>query len=283
MLALLFLPALWAAAPPPGVDEIVRRSLERDMRNVRALDDYAYEVKNTQRTYDGGGKVTKTEITVEEVLQVDGTRYRRKIEEDGHPLKPTEAKREQDKLDREMARRRAESPSQRKTRIEEEKKKREEFRVLREDVGRAYDFKLMGEDVIQGAKCWRVSAEPKKSGFQGKSDIGRRVVPKMHGTLWISQASYEWLRIEAEALDTIRFGWILASLAKGSSFKMEQARVAGDLWHPSRMEMRMKARGLIITFNMGGDIEFRNFRKFGAESRMLTGTELAPAKPSAPK
>ena len=176
-------------------------------------------------------------------------------------------------MDQELARRRAETPPQRERRMANEKKRREEFRVLRDDVGRAFDFRLTGEEAIQGVKCWKVGAEPKRAGFAGKSDLGKRVLPKMHGTFWISQASYEWLRVEAEALDTIRFGWVLASLAKGSSFKMEQARVAADLWHPSRIEMRLRARGLVVTFNVGGELEFRNFRKFAAESRMLPEIE----------
>lgn len=243
------------------------------MRNLRALDDYTYEVKNTEVSYDGGGRVKKSETTVEEVLQIDGTRYRRKIEVNGKALSAAEARKEQDKLDREMARRKAESPGQREKRIGSEKKRQQEFRVLREDVGRAFDFRLIGEEPIQGVKCWKVNAEPKRAGFQGKSDLGKRVLPKMHGTLWISQANYEWLRVEAEALDTIRFGWVLASLAKGSTFKMEQGRVAGDLWHPRRMEVRLQARGLVMKFNVGGEIEFRNFRKFATETRMLSEDE----------
>ena len=272
-LATLLLPWLLPAADAPGVEQIVQRSLERDLRNARALDDYTYEIKNTERTYDGTGKVKKSETTVQEVLQIDGTRYRRKIEENGLPLAASAAKREQDKMDRELARRKAESPGQRTTRVAAENKRREEFRVLREDVGRAFTFRLAGEEPIQGVKCWKVAAEPKRGGFAAKSDLGKRVLSKMHGTFWISQANYEWLRVEAEALDTIRFGWVLASLAKGSTFKMEQARVAGDLWHPSRMEMRLQARGLVMMFNIGGEIEFRNFRKFAAESRLLTETE----------
>jgi hypothetical protein len=264
---------LLAAVPvlSQDVNEIVRKSLERDMRNQRALDDYTYEVKTIDQKYSGD-KIAKTETEVEEVLQIDGTRYRRQIEKDGKPLKPADAKREQDKMDREMARRKAESPNQRQKRMNEENKQREDFRKMRQDIGSAFSFRLLGEEPINGAACWKVSADPRQ-GTTLKSDMGKRLLPKMRGTLWISQSTYEWLRVEAEATDTIRFGWVLASLSKGSTFKMQQAQVAPGLWHPQRFEARIKARGLVIPFNAGAIVEFRNFRKFATESRMLTDTQ----------
>jgi hypothetical protein len=268
-----------AACAAQDVNEIVRRSLERDLRNQRALDDYTYEVKTINRTY-AGDSVKKTETEVEEVLQIDGSRYRRKVEENGKPLTAAEAKREQEKMNREMARRRAESPGQRQKRIQDEAKQRDDMRKMRQDIGAAFDFRLLGEASIQGAKCWKVAADPKRDAVRLRSDMGKRLLPKMRGTLWISQASYEWLRVEAEVLDTIRFGWMLASLSKGSSFQMEQAQVAAGLWHPLRFAARIKARGLVIPFNAGTEVEFRNFRKFATESRMLAGGEEAP--PPAP-
>ena len=272
--------ALWTAAlcPAQDVNDIIRRSLDRDMRNQRALDDYAYEVKSTTRTYSGD-QVKKTETEVREVLQIDGSRYRRRVEKDGKPLKPADARSEQEKLDRELARRRAESPGQRQKRINDENRERDDFRKMRQDVGAAFDFRLLGEENIQGAKCWKVSAEPKKSSPTLRSDMGKRVLPKMRATFWISQSTYEWLRVEAQVLDTIRFGWVLASLSKGSTFQMEQAEVAPGLWHPKRIDARLRARGLLIPFNIGAEVEFRNFRKFAAESRLLTEAEIANPAP----
>lgn len=269
-LILILLPAIYAAvhANAQDVNDIVRKSLERDLRNQRALDDYTYEVKTLSHKYRGD-KVTKTETEVEEVLQIDGTRYRRQIEKDGRPLRPADAKREQAKMDREMARRKAEGPAQRQKRINEESKQREDFRRMRQDIGAAFTFRLLGEEPVNGAACWKVSADP-RAGVAIKSDMGKRLLPKMRGTLWISQSTYEWLRVEAEAIDTIRFGWVLASLSKGSTFKMQQAQVAPGLWHPQRFEARIKARGLVIPFNAGAEVEFRNFRKFATESRMVT-------------
>jgi hypothetical protein len=257
------------------VNDIVRRSLDRDMRNARALDDYIYEVRSVEKSYDGTDRVKKTTTEVEEVLQIDGSRYRRKISENGKPLTGRDAVREQEKLDKELARRKAESPRDRDKRIEKERKDREDFRLMRQDIGRAFDFTLLGEDAVNGAPCWKVKADPKPKPGGLRSDMGKRILPKMRGTLWISQQNYEWLRVEAEAMDTIRFGWVLASLAKGSTFKMEQAPVAPGLWHPVRFNARLKARGLGIPFNVGQDIEFANFRKFAAESKILSADEAA--------
>jgi len=277
---------LWLAvmllAQAPGVDDIMRRSLERDMRNARALDDYLYEVRSVETTYNSSGGVKKRKAEVEEVLQIDGSRYRRKIAEDGKPLTGAAAKQEQAKLDKELARRKAESAGDRDRRIQKEKKQRDDMRLMREDIGRAFTFKLLGEEAINGAKCWKVAAEPKANVKGLKSDMGQRILPKMRGYLWISQSSYEWLRVEAEATDTIRFGWVLASLAKGSTFKMQQGMVAPGLWNPVNISLRLKARGLVIPFNIGQEIELANFRKFATESKMLAAEEAATNGPPSP-
>jgi hypothetical protein len=270
---------LLAALAAQDVNDIVRRSLERDQRNARALDDYVYEVRSAETSYDGSGRAKKTKTEVEEVLQIDGSRYRRKIAENGAPLTGREAQREQEKLDQELARRKAEPPRERQKRLERERKQREDFRQMRQDIGRAFHFTLLGEEAVNGAPCWKVKADPRPDAGGRQSGMGQRILPKMRGTLWIGKSSYEWLRVEAEATETIRFGWVMASLSKGSTFKMEQAPVAPDLWHPVRFQARIKARGLGIPFNVGQNVEFANFRKFGAESKIVTVEETVTAAP----
>lgn len=269
------------AAQNPDIDSIVKRSLDREMRNVRALDDYTYEISEKTITYDRSGKPRKTEAQVEEILQIDGTRYRKLVAENGKPLNAERARKEQAKLDKELTRRKNESDGARQKRIRDEQKQRQEMRQVREDVAKAFTFTYVGAETIGGAPCWRVHAEP-KAGVTLKTDMGRRVLPKMRGDIWIAQGTYEWLRVEADTLETIRFGGFLASLAKGSTFRMEQALVAPNLWHPRRMEARINARALVMNFNVGQEIEFRNFRKFSAESKLLAADELADT-PQNPK
>ena len=167
--------AIWAAAGPApeniAVDEIMKRSLERERQNVRALDNYTFEQVSITKTYDGSGKLKKTETQVEEVLQLDGSRYEKLIEENGKPLPPAKAKREQEKMDRELARRRNESESAKQKRLREEAKRREEERKLREEVeapGRGHGSGLALLEDRGRSQAW----------FQGPNPLRQDAAPE---------------------------------------------------------------------------------------------------------
>ena len=226
-----------------------------------------------ERTYDGSGKVKKTETRVREVLQIDGSRYEKLIEENGKPLSAAKAKREQEKMDKEIAKRREESESAKQKRLREEAKRREEERKLRDEVGAAYQWKLLGEESVNGFSCWKVAAEPKR-GFEGSTRLGKMLLPKMRGTLWIDQNTYEWLRVEAQTTDKVTFGGFLASLDQGATFRIVQMRVNNELWAPQKIEARANARALMIRQRGGIELEFRNYRKFTSESRIVASEEL---------
>ncbi|MBY0505216.1 MAG: outer membrane lipoprotein-sorting protein [Bryobacteraceae bacterium] len=252
---------------PPDLDSIVRQSLQREMMNAKALDNYVYEAQEATITYDGNGRPSKTESKLTEYLWLEGSRFKRLIEENGKPLIGSAAVKEQRRMDAEIAKRRRESPSDRQKRLAEEEKRRAESRQTRDEVVKAFNFKLLGEDTVAGAKCWKVLAEP-KPGYEGNTRISR-LFPKMRGTIWVNQQGYQWLRVEAETLDAITFGGFLAKLDKGAQFHLEQMRVNENLWAMRQLTTRVTARARLMRFNQAQQIDFRNYRKFSAESRLL--------------
>jgi len=64
----------------------------------------------------------------------------------------------------------------------------------------------------------------------------------MKARFWIAKSDSQWLKMEAETLDTISFGGILVRLAKGSNLEMEQGRVDAGLCMPKRFLIRATAR-----------------------------------------
>ncbi|MCC6538778.1 MAG: hypothetical protein IT162_14580, partial [Bryobacterales bacterium] len=144
-----------------------------------------------------------------------------------------------------------------------------------EEVLRAFDFKLEGEETVAGAAAWRVAGTP-RPGFKPTSRDGK-VLPKLRGHLWIAQQSGEWVKFEIETLDKITFGAFLASVAKGARISAEQMRVNEELWHPRVERIRLDARALFFKFNAEIENTYRNFQRFSAESRIVE-TGDAPAR-----
>lgn len=255
--------------------EIVKKSLDKEIRNQRRLSNYSWQTKSVFHEKDKAGKHKKTESKVHDQLNIDGTTYRKLVEEDGKPLSADKARKEQERMDKEIAKRRNESEKDRQKRQRDHQKEIDEAIKFREEVGRAFDFKLVGEEKVNGFDCWRVSGEP-KPGFKPTTSQGKWL-PKVHGTLWIEKQSYEWLRMNVELLDNIRFLGFVASLGKGTRMEAQQMRVNNELWHPQWARFNGNVRALWKSMRGDAETQWQNFRKFQTESKVIATEEVPVA------
>ena len=65
----------------------------------------------------------------------------------------------------------------------------------------AYDFRMVGDDKVSGADTWVVEAIPRADfkPTQPHADM----LKKIKGRIWIEKKDYNWVKVEAEATDTI--------------------------------------------------------------------------------
>jgi len=255
--------------------EIVRKSVSHDQANWERAKSYTYIVRTRVREQKSPGNYKDMEHKAEEVLYLYGEPYERTIEKDGNPLSEEEARKEQRKLDKTLAKRQNESSSERAKRIEAFEKRRREQRDFAREIPEAYNFKLLGEEVVNGRKAWIVDATPKPNYTPKNSRAS--MLKKFHGKMWIDQQEYQWVRLEGEVIDTVSWGLFLARLAKGSKIFFEQVRVNDEVWMPKQIKLNLDAR-LALFKHMQGDIDvkFESFRKFQSDSRILSTAELAP-------
>ncbi len=269
MQLLLLLAAASVALLAQDPKEIVRLSLERDWRNVDALNRYAYEKRSVVQSLDKEGRVKDTKDRLEEVIHIDGTEIERLVEKDGKPLSAKEAAKEQKRVDEQIEKIKRESAKDRaKRRGETDKDKREE-REARQEVLEAFDFRLLGEEVKSGHGCWIIEGQP-KPGWKGK---GRRAdqFKALAGRLWIDQQSHEWVRMELDSIDTISVGWFLFRLQKGAKIEVEQFRVNDEIWVPKHVDVRADARVLGKMIRVDINVAYANFRKFSSDSKLIIG------------
>jgi len=273
--ACLVLPLAGLHAQEPDPLEIVRRSVERDRLNFERANDYSYVQHTEQREFGRGGRLAKSESRTFDVIVIDGEPYEKLIARDGKPLSESEARKEQEKLDRELARRSQEKPEQRDRRLTEREKRRREGREFAREIPEAFTFRLAGEETLDGRRVWIIDAEP-RSGFKGKAKRAD-LLTKFRGRLWIDQQDYQWVRVEAETIAPVRFGWILAKLDPGARMTFEQRRVHGEVWLPSHAWMKLAARvALVKKLDAEVEVTWRDYRKFQTDSRITGVSEIAP-------
>jgi len=248
--------------------DIVRRSVERDWTDFASVQDYTYQERNEFREYAKDGKLSSTRSETHEILILRQRPYERLIARDGRPLSAREEGKEQEKLDREATRRERESPAQR---AKYERDLAEERQFIRE-VPDAFTFRLKGAEAVSGQPAWIIDAEPQPGYRPATSDA--KMFSKLRATIWIEQATYHWVKVEAQALAPLVFGFGLLRVAPGGTLNFEQTRVNDEIWLPSRILIRADARlALIKKVRAEFDIRYSGYRKFQSDSRILTDRE----------
>ena len=254
-----------SAAFAQDANEIIRRSTDRDFTNFENRKNYTYQERTEFRQYDGKGKLSKTEIETHEILILEGQPYERLIAKNDQPLSEKETAREQKKLDNELEKRKRQSASE-KAKLDKE---RMEERKFLHEFTEAFDFKIVGEEPVSGKPAWILSVTP-KPGYRAKNSEAK-MFAKLRGKVWIDKGEYHWVKAEGEAIDTLSFGFFLFRVAPGAKASFEQTSVNGEVWLPSRISVRAEARIAVVKrMHAEIDITYREYRKFQADSKLVT-------------
>lgn len=260
--------ALGALAQEPAPDplEIVRRSVERDWTDFESRKNYTYQERSEFRQYARNGKIASVHSETNEILILGGRPYERLTARNDKPLPAREERREQAKLDNELAKRQHESPAEQ---VRYQKERLAERAFIRE-IPEAFTFRLAGIGTVSNHPAWMIEARP-KTGYRAVHSQAKDFA-KVRATIWIEQATYHWVKVDADVLNTISVDFGLLRIAPGSSMHFEQTLVNDEIWLPSCMTVRFEARLALIKALRGEyDIRYSDYRKFQSDSKMVEG------------
>ena len=242
-----------AAAIDPR--ELVRESIANGQRSWRQSFDYYCVKRDLNREFDSSGHVKSTDNDVFQVIPLGyGASYEEWISHDNEPVSRIEHFKEERELDK----RRAETPAQKQRRFA----KLANDRSYMKEVADAFDFKLIGVENLPTGPAWVLEATP-HPGYPPQSRYAR-MFPAMRGKLWIDQHDLQWVKADAVASDTVTFGVFIARLAKGSHIMIEQQKLADGSWVPKSIQARASARTfLFFNHNFQEEITYGDYRRSG--------------------
>jgi hypothetical protein len=253
---------------PEQMRQLFRVVADKDMENEKRQRDYTYIDREVQNKLDGKGQTKSTEVKTYEVLEIYGAQVQRLIEKDDKPLDTKEAAKEEEKIQKIIDKRKNESGEDRKKRQDKELKEREDGRKFVREVADAYDFKLVGTEQIGGRDAWVIDGEP-RPGFEPHMKESK-FLSKFHGRVWIDKGDLQLAKMDVEAIDTVSMGWVLARIHKGTRVMLEQTRVNDEVWLPRHVTFKVDARvALFKGFNLDGDQEYRDYRKFRTSAKIV--------------
>jgi hypothetical protein len=276
-------PAVRQELPPTNdPKEIVRRALDVDQTDFDLTRNYTFERREEVKVMDKRGDLKKHEINTYDLIFLYGQPWSRHIRKDDKPLTDHEERKEAEKLDKLVAERQNESEEERQKRLAKQEKERQEERAFVRDIINAYDFRIVGDDQVDGHDAYVVEATPRMDFHPTQPHA--EVLSKLRGRIWISKEDYGCVKLQAEILDTISWGLFLLRIHKGTEFRLEQTRVNDEVWLPRQMSLNASARvALFVNDVVDWESTFSNYKRFTSGVRILPGEVEVQPKADSPR
>ena len=248
----------------PDIKQLLADVRDNQKQIDRLVDQYSCTETEEVHELDKSGQVKKSILKEYEVFYLGGRGVRREVKKDGRPLSPGDQKKEDDRVEKRIR--------------EYEKKHGEEG----EDATRKKKEQADISTFLRASNFTR----PRRGEFRQHPVIVFDFAPnpdfkpqnktedllhKLVGTMWVDDEARQVVRLEAHLSDTLKVGGgLLASVHKGASLVIEQARTNDEVWLPSYVEAHFSAR-LLLFANARGDYtsRFSGYKKFRVESVIL--------------
>ncbi len=233
--------------------QIVVQSLAATERSWQARDHYTFIERDQDRRLDSLGQLKSENVEVTRMILVNGIHFEQLMERNGKL--PSAA--EQKKSDKDLEKLKHETPAEEAARL----LKTRENRSFLQDLLEAFDFHLIGEEIVGGRPAHVLQATP-RPGYRPHGKYGK-LFSKVEGKLWVDKQDFGWVKVDGEVTQSFSIGLLVARVQRGSHIIMEQTCVGDAVWVPKRVEMKASAK---ILFLESLDLE-----------RILTYSDYRPA------
>ena len=199
------------------------------------------------------------------ILMIAGSPYNRLVQEDGHNLSPEQELLEQEKHTDTIQQRQHETAEQWETRTAQYQRERRRNQELLEQLTRAMDFTFVRTEVIDSHLTHEFEASPRPRYAPPNREA--RVLTAMKGRLWVDQAAFRWVKIQAEVVKPVSIVGFLARVQPGTRFSLEQNPVLDDIWMPRHFAMRSRTK-IAWFFDKSSQVDetYFNYRPSGTLS-----------------
>jgi len=234
---------------------------------------YTFIEKRIEQKLDASGRSKDQSVKVYEVYPgLPGEeRYRRLIEENGRPVPAGDlAKRDRSRQKEvEDYARKLSIASERTKTTREQDKARREYSAAVDDIFHVYDIRMLRRESLDGHDTIVATLTP-IPGVKPLTDDGK-IMRHFKARAWISEADYELVRVEIEAIDDLSFGLgLLARVHKGTVATYQRRMVNDEVWLPAEVTWTASARVMLFRqLRLRGVSEFSNYRKFTVDTSTI--------------
>jgi hypothetical protein len=256
-------PAAFGASEPAALPDAATmlREVEAHQKQLdKVREDYTFRAVQTTRQLDSNGNTKKVETEEHEVFFVNGQRVEKLVRKDGKDLTPDQARKEQDRVNKEV------------------------LKISKPGYSNPDKDDITVSRLLQIVTFSR----PRRLGLNGRDTIafdfagdphakthgrGEDALKKVSGTIWIDEADREVSRMSATLDENYHVGFgLLASVAKGSNVVFDQALIRNEAWLPTAVALHLQARAFLVAgFRAEIDIRFDQYKKFQTDAVQQPG------------
>jgi len=151
-------------------------------------------------------------------------------------------------------------------------KARTRYSAAIDDVFRIYDIHMLRREPIEGRDTILATLTPKPSVKPQTKD--GEIMRHFKARAWVSEADYELVRVEIEAIDDLSIGMgLLARIHKGTTATYQRRKVNDEVWLPLQVTWTAGARVLLVrNLRLRGIAEFSGYRKFTVDTSTTYST-----------
>ncbi len=260
--------------PPAATENLDLAALWREVvANQDELEkrvaEYAFKQTEIDREINSKGELKKETTKVYEVYPLPNREPVQKlISENGVPLSPERAAKEDKRVQEEFAKAERDKEKDEKRvaqrRAEREKKKDEEGTEISPFL-KACEFVSPRREILGGRETIVFDFRP-RAGFKPKTRQ-ESLIAKLIGVVWIDPVDKQVIRLEARLAEGFKMaGGLLVSLKPGAAVVMEQTRMDQGVWLPKFAQLNLSVKVLLFG---GGDynktIEWSEYRHFAGD------------------
>jgi hypothetical protein len=185
------------------------------------------------------------------MILVTGVRFEQLIEHNGQPPSAEQERKRREELEK----LKRETPEERAARL----RKDQENRSFLKEVLQAFDFQLIGEELVEGRPAYVLLATP-HPGYHAHGKFGK-MFSKVEGQLWIDKQDYGWIKVDGEVTQSFSMGLFVAHMQRGARIILEQTCVGESVWVPKRLQMRFSAKILLLkSLNIDRILTYSDYR-----------------------
>jgi hypothetical protein len=260
---------------PPGAAEsldvagLLREVGKNQDEIENRVAEFAFKQTETDREINGKGELKKQTVKVYEVYPLPNREAVQKlISENGVPLSPERAAKEERRVNEEFLKAEREKEQDEKKaarrRADREKKSKEEGTEISPFL-KACEFVSPRKEMLEGRETIVFDFRP-RPGFRPKNRE-ESLIAKLIGVIWIDPVDKQVIRLEARLAEGFKMaGGLLVSLKPGAALVIEQTRMAQGVWLPRFAQVNLSVKVLLFA---GGDynktIEWGDYKHFSGD------------------